>query len=80
MNQTRSILLSLFAPVLAATALLGSVGCSRQESAPAPPPADTNTVGSQTSKVQYTCPMHPEVVKDGPARCEKCGMNLVVKK
>ncbi|MBI3911741.1 MAG: efflux RND transporter periplasmic adaptor subunit, partial [Armatimonadetes bacterium] len=26
---------------------------------------------------QYTCPMHPEVVKDQPGRCPKCGMNLV---
>ena len=26
---------------------------------------------------QYTCPMHPEVVKDGPGSCPKCGMALV---
>src|SRR5688572_7255986 len=26
---------------------------------------------------QYTCPMHPEVIKDAPGRCPKCGMNLV---
>jgi len=26
---------------------------------------------------QYTCPMHPEVIKDGPGQCPKCGMNLV---
>jgi P-type Cu2+ transporter len=26
---------------------------------------------------QYTCPMHPEVVKDAPGTCPKCGMNLV---
>ncbi|MFZ6012914.1 MAG: copper-translocating P-type ATPase [Bacteroidota bacterium] len=26
---------------------------------------------------QYTCPMHPEVVKDAPGQCPKCGMNLV---
>ncbi len=24
----------------------------------------------------YTCPMHPEVVSDGPASCPKCGMAL----
>jgi Cu2+-exporting ATPase len=29
------------------------------------------------SKQQYTCPMHPEVVKDAPGQCPKCGMNLV---
>ncbi len=26
---------------------------------------------------KYTCPMHPEVVKDVPGKCPKCGMNLV---
>jgi P-type Cu2+ transporter len=25
----------------------------------------------------YTCPMHPEVVKDTPGKCPKCGMDLV---
>jgi len=29
------------------------------------------------NKTQYTCPMHPEVVKDEPGKCPKCGMNLV---
>lgn len=24
----------------------------------------------------YTCPMHPEVIKDHPGRCPKCGMDL----
>ncbi len=26
---------------------------------------------------QYTCPMHPEVMKDEPGNCPKCGMNLI---
>ena len=30
--------------------------------------------------VQYTCPMHPEVVQDKPGNCPKCGMKLVIKK
>ena len=25
---------------------------------------------------QYTCPMHPEIVRDGPGSCPKCGMAL----
>jgi heavy metal translocating P-type ATPase len=28
-------------------------------------------------QLQYTCPMHPEIIKDGPGKCPKCGMNLV---
>jgi Cu2+-exporting ATPase len=27
--------------------------------------------------VEYTCPMHPEVVRDGPGSCPICGMDLV---
>ena len=27
--------------------------------------------------IQHTCPMHPEVVRDGPGSCPKCGMALV---
>ena len=26
---------------------------------------------------QHTCPMHPEIVQDGPGSCPKCGMALV---
>jgi P-type Cu+ transporter len=28
-------------------------------------------------KVQYTCPMHPEILKDEPGSCPICGMDLV---
>jgi Cu+-exporting ATPase len=26
---------------------------------------------------QYTCPMHPEILRDAPGACPKCGMALV---
>ncbi len=35
----------------------------------APPRAATDT--------KWTCPMHPEIVRDGPGSCPKCGMALV---
>src|SRR5512145_854197 len=39
--------------------------------APAAPAA------SPTRKAaQYTCPMHPEIVRDGPGSCPICGMAL----
>lgn len=25
---------------------------------------------------QYTCPMHPQIVRDGPGNCPICGMTL----
>ncbi|HEY1290447.1 MAG TPA: heavy metal translocating P-type ATPase, partial [Burkholderiales bacterium] len=30
-----------------------------------------------SAKSQHTCPMHPEIVQDGPGSCPKCGMALV---
>ena len=40
---------------------------------------------SQTSKnrtikqqaVKYTCPMNPEIIRDLPGKCPKCGMKLI---
>ena len=32
---------------------------------------------ASNSPTQYTCPMHPEIVKDVPGSCPICGMNLV---
>ncbi len=26
---------------------------------------------------KYTCPMHPQIIRDGPGQCPICGMNLV---
>jgi Cu+-exporting ATPase len=40
------------------------VGITRQPAAPAKP--------SQ----KYTCPMHPEIIRDGPGSCPICGMAL----
>ncbi len=28
--------------------------------------------------IQYTCPMHPEIIRDQPGDCPVCGMDLVV--
>jgi Cu+-exporting ATPase len=39
--------------------------------APAPAPAPAAAPGAK-----YTCPMHPEVVQDGPGACPICGMAL----
>lgn len=33
-----------------------------------------------TVVVQYTCPMHPDVVSDKPGKCPKCNMDLTLSK
>ncbi len=32
-----------------------------------------------STKAEYTCPMHPEIIKDAPGACPKCGMDLIPK-
>ena len=53
-----------------------------------PPPDDKEKASGKMAmpmsmpmgKQEYTCPMHPEVVRDQPGDCPKCGMHLVLKK
>ena len=38
--------------------------------------ADAAVVGAQPAGVKYTCPMDPQIVRDGPGTCPICGMAL----
>ena len=38
------------------------------------PPAQLS--GSASKAIEYTCPMHPEIIRDGPGSCPICGMAL----
>ena len=40
-----------------------------------PPPAGPAPPAAPAG-VPWTCPMHPEIVRDGPGACPKCGMEL----
>jgi len=51
-------------------------GCDGQTDAK----KDTATAGKNHKIVkQYTCTMHPDILKDKPGICPKCGMDLVEK-
>ena len=65
--KTKQITLLLALLALGLT-IFGMTGCDKH----AP------TTGG-TQRPQYTCPMHPEVVKDAPGDCPKCGMKLIEK-
>ena len=34
---------------------------------------------ASSAAMQYTCPMHPQIVRDAPGQCSICGMDLVPK-
>src|SRR5216684_160867 len=43
---------------------------------PAPAPAQPAAAPAAAGQRDYTCPMDPEVVHQGPGACPKCGMAL----
>src|SRR5579872_5804165 len=43
---------------------------------PAPGHASTVVPTHAATDVEYTCPMHPEIVQIGPGVCPMCGMAL----
>ncbi|HUX57197.1 MAG TPA: heavy metal-binding domain-containing protein [Bacteroidales bacterium] len=65
----KNLLIIVFA--LFAVTAFNSCGSSSSKEKP----ASTEVVAN----VQYTCPMHPEVISDKPGDCPKCGMALVKK-
>ena len=42
----------------------------------APMPLENGSASSKTTAREYTCPMHPEIVRDAPGNCPICGMAL----
>ncbi|MET4108562.1 efflux RND transporter periplasmic adaptor subunit [Hymenobacter sp. UYP22] len=64
--------------VLVALPLLLLVGaCQKAEKT-----ADTTgstTPAAETAGDLYTCPMHPQIIRDKPGKCPICGMDLVKK-
>ncbi len=68
-----TVFVLMLAVVLSVAAVMA--GCSN-----AKPAAKAETTGAAVQSVQYTCPMHPEIISDKPGKCPKCGMTLVVKK
>ena len=64
MNKINWIMIVL----LLGAAIPALTGCKTSEPA---------TAGRQAMK--YTCPMHPEIVRDAPGNCPICGMTLVEK-
>jgi Cu(I)/Ag(I) efflux system membrane fusion protein len=57
--------------IMLLVAILGAAACTDHKPA-------TVTIQAK-SEVQYTCPMHPQILEDHPGSCPICGMTLVKK-
>jgi Cu(I)/Ag(I) efflux system membrane fusion protein len=44
------------------------------------PSKEKQSTTKEVAKVEYTCSMHPEIIRDKPGDCPICGMTLVEKK
>ena len=58
--------------ILTLLVLIVIVGCNNKKD----PHAAHN---AEAAKEFYTCPMHPEIIRDKPGKCPICGMKLVKK-
>jgi hypothetical protein len=65
------------AQVTLASPLQGTPGSAESSSAPQEAAPQEH---SHEHATMYTCPMHPEIIRDKPGNCPICGMKLVPKK
>ena len=70
--MNRSVKIGIWAALLVAAVFCGYLYGRR----PATPPGVTS---GQARKAEYTCAMHPFILKDHPGSCPVCGMELVLK-
>lgn len=57
--------------LLALSVVIGTASCNNKEK--------TDHTAHDQKKEVYTCPMHPEIIRDAPGSCPICGMDLVKK-
>jgi hypothetical protein len=74
--QQQKIMKTILKTLLFSALALGAIVACEQKKTET---TDTAPSASPATVQKYTCPMHPEVIQDGPGKCPKCGMDLVPK-
>jgi membrane fusion protein, copper/silver efflux system len=64
--------------ILIITSLL-LFSCSNSGNTENPGDKDSSKTESKTTDMEYTCPMHPEVVRKEVGTCPECGMELQIR-
>jgi hypothetical protein len=67
-HKPNTLISTIFA-IVGATVAFDSVAIAQE--------ATTSASAASTPPQKYTCLMHPDVIKDAPGNCPKCGMKLV---
>ena len=63
---------SIFIILFSLALITASSSCSNSA------PKSTTIESKVNEQIVYTCTMHPEIRRDKPGKCPKCGMELVM--
>lgn len=77
MKTRKPILLAVTLIAVAPTSLLGGCNSKPSEQAAVHQKKEVEEKKVSAQKEVWTCPMHPQIRKDGPGQCPICGMTLV---
>ena len=76
LNKNAALQMNTSAAQMNTSAAPGMVQLGRRKQPELPAPRANETARPANESVEYTCPMHPEIVRDAPGFCPICGMAL----
>ena len=77
MKPIKRIFIAITFLSLALTILIAGCTSKSKEQGASSQEQGSSTKKEVAQKEVWTCPMHPQIRKEGPGQCPICGMNLV---